>query len=227
MRFGMKKPRGGIDNNRILTPAQKLFLKKFIHSDLRNTFRLTGGTALSAFYLGHRLSEDLDFFSEEKMPFYIIERSLMAMHVISEISFTKQFDRNMFQIKLKDGSLLKVEFTHYPLKNIETPHTIEGLHIDTLLDIVVNKLCAIADRIDAKDYVDVYCALKKYDLSFMRIMGLAEEKCGIRGIRHILKSRLLQTPKGVRHLPLNVDITEKDIENLFKKHIKKMVQKEI
>jgi len=29
-----------------------------------DNFYLSGGTALAEFYLGHRLSEDLDFFSE-------------------------------------------------------------------------------------------------------------------------------------------------------------------
>ena len=56
-----------IDDNKILTPNQKSFLHEFTKSELRNVFRLTGGTALSAFYLEHRLSEDLDFFSEEKI----------------------------------------------------------------------------------------------------------------------------------------------------------------
>lgn len=31
-----------------------------------------------------------------------------------------------------------------------------GLYIDGFLDMTVNKLCAMADRFDAKDYVDVY-----------------------------------------------------------------------
>jgi hypothetical protein len=30
-------------------------------------FYLTGGTALAEFYLQHRLSEDLDFFSEQEV----------------------------------------------------------------------------------------------------------------------------------------------------------------
>ncbi len=63
----MRKPVRGIENNRILTPAQLIFLKEFIQSDLKHPFRLTGGTALSAFYMEHRFSEDLDFFSREKI----------------------------------------------------------------------------------------------------------------------------------------------------------------
>lgn len=223
----MRKPVRGIKDNRILTPSQVTFLREFTQSDLRDVFRLTGGTALSAFYLEHRLSEDLDFFFSEKVTLYSLERALRAMQCVSEISYTKQFDRNLFQIQLQDASYLKVEFTFYPLKNIENLHTIEGIRIDSFLDIVVNKLCAIADRLDAKDFVDLYCSLKKGNLSLNRLIDLAEKKCEIRGIRHILKRRLLQIPEGINQLPLKASIKAKEMEDLFRRLIKRMVEKEV
>ena len=52
----------------ILTPNQQLLLEHASQSKvITDTFYLTGGTALSEFYLQHRLSEDLDFFSEEEL----------------------------------------------------------------------------------------------------------------------------------------------------------------
>lgn len=57
----MKKPLRGIEDNRILTPVQVAFLNKFVSSDLKEYFRLTGGTPLSAYYLEYRIFEDLDF----------------------------------------------------------------------------------------------------------------------------------------------------------------------
>src|SRR3990167_9469892 len=50
-------------NNPILTPYQVEILKLFFATDFSRTFFLTGGTALSAFYLAHRDSKDLDLFS--------------------------------------------------------------------------------------------------------------------------------------------------------------------
>jgi hypothetical protein len=50
------------------------------------------------------------------------------------------------------------------------------MRVDSFLDIVVNKICAIADRIDVKDFVDLYYALKKGNLSLSRLMDLAEKK---------------------------------------------------
>ena len=223
----MKKPVRGIKDNRILTLSQVTFLREYVQSDLRNVFRLTGGTALSAFYLEHRISEDLDFFSSEKVALYSLERVLKAMECASIISYTKQFDRNLFHIELQDASFLKVEFTFYPLRSIEEPHTIEGMRVDSFLDIVVNKLCAIADRLDVKDFVDLYWALKKGNLSLNRLLDLAEKKCEIRGIRHILKRRLLQIPEGIDQLPLKVTIKAEEMEELFRRLIKKMVEKEV
>jgi len=50
-----------------LTDEQKKFLEFFKKTPLLNkSFYFSGGTALSEFYLQHRFSEDLDFFSENE-----------------------------------------------------------------------------------------------------------------------------------------------------------------
>lgn len=219
----MRKPVKGLRDNRVLTANQITFLVEFVKSDLSNAFRLTGGTALSAFYLEHRFSEDLDFFSHEKIPFYLPEEFLKSLSFVDAISHTRLFDRNIFNLKLKDGTALKTEFTYYPLRNIEAAVTIDGLHVDGFLDLTVNKLCAMADRSDAKDYIDVYCALTSSGLNINEMFALAEQKCEVKGIRHILKSRLLQIPDGVENLPLRISVTREDIERFFKARIKEII----
>jgi len=223
----MRKPQRGIEDNIILTPQQKEFLKVFSRSNIKELFRLTGETALSAFYLEHRLSEDLDFFSKEKIPFYTLEEFLKSLNFIDTITYTRLFDRNIFTLSLKDGTVLKIEFTYYPLKNLEDTNVIDGLEIDGFIDIVVNKLCAMAERIDAKDYVDLYCAIIRNNLSLDELIDLAEKKCEIKGIRHILKARLLQVPEGVERLPLRIAITKEDIERFFRNLIKVIIDKEL
>lgn len=47
----------------ILTPAQKKVIGIVAGETKLAEFYLTGGTALAAYYLGHRLSDDLGFFS--------------------------------------------------------------------------------------------------------------------------------------------------------------------
>lgn len=63
----MKRSVKGIEDNLILTEYQKAFLKEIGNSPLREVFKLTGGTALSAFYIEHPFSEDLDFSSEKSL----------------------------------------------------------------------------------------------------------------------------------------------------------------
>lgn len=55
---------------KILTPLQEEFIYTFSKSPLKNRFFLTGGTALAAFYLEHRYSDDMDFFTEVKIFHY-------------------------------------------------------------------------------------------------------------------------------------------------------------
>ena len=49
--------------NKWLTPLQADFLARFFDTSTGPSFFLTGGTALAAFYLHHRLSVDLDLFT--------------------------------------------------------------------------------------------------------------------------------------------------------------------
>ena len=46
-----------------LTPLQAAFLTRFFSTDTGQLFFLTGGTALAAYHLHHRLSVDLDLFT--------------------------------------------------------------------------------------------------------------------------------------------------------------------
>ena len=223
----MKRAGKKINDNKILTSNQADFLLEFARSDLKDAFRFTGGTALSAFFLEHRLSEDLDFFSTEKISIHICQRFLSRLRFADVLSATKKFDRNIFILKNKDGSTLKVEFTYYPLHNIEDTWDLDGLQVDSFLDLIVNKLCAIADRVEAKDYLDVYWALKKSAHSLDELTRFAEQKCEIKGIHHILKSRLLQIPGGVDSLPLLVHIEPNDVRDFFERSVRDMVRNEI
>ena len=227
----MKRAGKKIKGNKILTSNQADFLLEFARSDLKDAFRFTGGTALSAFFLEHRLSEDLDFFSTEKISIHMCQQFLNRLRFADVLSATKKFDRNIFILRNKDGSTLKVEFTYYPLHNIEDLWDLDGLQVDSFLDLIVNKLCAIADRVEAKDYLDVYFALQKSDHSMEELIRLAERKCEIKGIYHILKSRLLQIPEGVDSLiPPKaglVPVEPDAIRDFFERSVREMVRKEI
>lgn len=63
--------------------------------DLISSFYLSGGTALSEYYLHHRLSEDLDFFSLEEVDPLSIQINLKNIQIkagIKKIDFQQSFN---------------------------------------------------------------------------------------------------------------------------------------
>lgn len=61
----------------ILTSLQKKFLTAFFASPLGGEFFLSGGTALAAFYLRHRRSQDLDLFTlNQKLDFDFVNAEI-------------------------------------------------------------------------------------------------------------------------------------------------------
>jgi len=108
--------------NNILTPRQSNFLK-LVGADkfLAKNFYLTGGTALAAFYLRHRLSEDLDFFAEKEFDILALDvffKRHKAELKFQKIDFQQSFNRNLFFLDF-DGETLKTEFTFFPFARIE------------------------------------------------------------------------------------------------------------
>lgn len=143
----------------IITPEQKIILDGIAKNDfLRENFYFTGGTALSAFYLQHRYSEDIDFFSEKKFDSQIIisfMEDLGGKHGFKFRSETIE-SVNMFYLDFPGKPTLKIDFNYYPFKRVRKSILKEGVYIDSLLDIAIDKLMTIVQRSDVKDFVDFY-----------------------------------------------------------------------
>ena len=121
-------------------------------------FYLTGGTALAGFYLGHRYSEDLDFFSLEEidpMSIDVFFKSHKKQLGFDSFEYQQSMNRNLYFLKYGNEEL-KMEFTYFPFPQIEKPIIENVLPIDSLLDIGVNKLFTIYSRTAARDYIDLF-----------------------------------------------------------------------
>lgn len=131
---------------------------------ITRAFYLTGGTALAEFYLHHRLSEDLDFFSEEEIDVQAISalfKKIQATAGITKITYEQSFNRNLFFLHISDDAL-KTEFTYFPFARIERGRFEGALAIDSLLDIAVNKLFTIHQKPRSRDFIDLYCILQRH-----------------------------------------------------------------
>ncbi|MEK7083912.1 MAG: nucleotidyl transferase AbiEii/AbiGii toxin family protein [Patescibacteria group bacterium] len=158
---------------------QELFSLFSKESSLCKKFYLGGGTALSEFYLQHRLSEDLDFFSEEEVdtePLFVFLRSVQKRLGIKMIDFEQSFNRNLFFLKYADGDVLKAEWTWYPFPRIESGKTVGKLAVDSLLDIAVNKVFTMYQKPRARDFIDLYFIVREGGFTLSSLVKKAQVK---------------------------------------------------
>lgn len=167
-------------NLEILDKTQRLFLEEFAQNAfLKDEFYLTGGTALAAFYLEHRYSEDLDFFSEKEFDTLGIDiflKEIQSRVGYAKIDFQKSLNRNLFFLIFTDGKVLKTEFTFFPFARIEKAAEQLNLQVDSLLDIGVNKLFTIYQRTQARDFIDLYFICREKELTIEELVKKARLK---------------------------------------------------
>jgi hypothetical protein len=128
-----------------------------------NRFYLAGGSAL-ALRLGHRVSVDLDFFSDVDE---VGDDSRTEIVAAFKQHRTTKVLENVF-----GNLLMQVEGTHvgffsygYPL--LEPPSEVSGLQVAGLLDIGMMKLDALISRGARKDFYDLYFIARQVPLEEM------------------------------------------------------------
>lgn len=151
----------------IITHEQKLLLDKFREEKpLSSKFYFSGGTALSLYYLQHRRSVDLDFFSKDKFDPQNIIDTINTWG--EELNFKADYlvieKTQIFNLTFPNKQTVKVDFALYPYKQIAKVKVIDGLKVDSLVDIAVNKLLSIEQRTEIKDFVDLFFLLKDFSI---------------------------------------------------------------
>lgn len=151
----------------ILTPRQKQILDQIEKSQfIKTNFFFTGGTVLSEFYLKHRYSEDLDFFSEKKFDFNLILMEINKWSRELNFTFTRQLKEvvDIYILNFQGEEALKLDFGYYPYPRVEKGMSYQGITVDSEFDIAINKLTSVNQRSSVKDFVDLYYLLGKYSI---------------------------------------------------------------
>jgi predicted nucleotidyltransferase component of viral defense system len=166
---------------KIINNLQEKILRLFGQAEDSQKFYLSGGTALAYFYLHHRQSRDLDFFTSAddavpdfgknlinfltKQGFTVENRR--TMRSFCELYVNKDNDSTI--IHMAQDSLFRFEptkeFDQYP-----------GLKVDSFTDIASNKLLALFGRSALRDFIDVYTLIQKGAFSKEKLIKLAKEK---------------------------------------------------
>lgn len=121
-------------------------------------FVLYGGTAL-ALHLGHRQSEDFDFFGTS-----LFEPARLADQIpfLTGAMITQQ-SPNTLSVIVDRGGPVKLSFFGLPgIARVRNPHIApgNGLRIASLLDLAGTKAAVVQQRAEAKDYRDIDALLR-------------------------------------------------------------------
>lgn len=124
---------------------------------MQPTWVLTGGAALAGFHLGHRTTRDLDLFfpgllTLERAGPAVLER-LALQGTASALQTTPTFRRLAVDA---GGERVVVDLVADPTPRLEDPLEVEpGVLIDTVHEILVNKLGALLSRSEPRDLEDL------------------------------------------------------------------------
>ncbi len=166
---------------KIINSIQEKILQRFGEIKDSDQFYLSGGTALAYFYLKHRQSNDLDFFTSAgdivgSFSFQL-ENHLKAngfqcqrqrgLHSFVELIVT--LDQETTLIHLALDSTFRFEQTQ---RFSDFPH----LNVDNLTDIASNKLLALFGRATLRDFIDIYFLIQEKKFSRERLINDAKQK---------------------------------------------------
>ena len=136
---------------------------------LASRFVLYGGTAL-VLRIGHRQSEDFDFFTDAP----VNPDELLASLPLLKGAIVRQKAANTLTVTVHRPQPVKVSFFGLSLRRVVDPEwTNDGVaRVASLLDIAACKMAVIQSRSESKDYLDV-AALLKNGVSLADALGAA------------------------------------------------------
>ncbi len=162
----------------LLTPLQRACLAAFAGLPDQAHFYLSGGTALAEFYLGHRLSFDLDLFTPEEaliLPTsYQIETT--APRYGLQVSVVRRFATFVELVIGRDQDQVRVELALDSPFRLEPPSPTEiGVMVNSYRDLVVDKLLAYYGRAEPRDAVDLYFILQQEPLDPLLLLAARKD----------------------------------------------------
>jgi hypothetical protein len=145
------------EESKACTPLKRDFLRAWFSQEQR--FFLTGGSALGLFYLEHRRSFDLDLFTSEDVEGKEVQN--LVLRVASQIgadcrALRTAPDFHRFRLTRGDErEIVDVVVDRAPQLDV-LKATFGGIRVDTLREIIANKLTTLLSRSETKDVVDLY-----------------------------------------------------------------------
>lgn len=139
-----------------LSPLQRELAAAF--SARTSHFYLTGGAALVGFYLHHRLTDDLDFFTQDRLEFERAQAILTdaASSIGATVVFTQGSHAFHRALATRENESVVFDLVYEPVVQVCTVKPrVEGIAVDPVEEIMANKLTALVGRAEERDIIDV------------------------------------------------------------------------
>lgn len=162
---------------------------------------LGGGTALSL-QLGHRISEDLDFFVVEEFDHLSFETAIKSKS-LDTLVLNHSFGHTELIIQSVKVDLIRERIPlQFPPKPIDSQ--MENLRMADPRDIGRMKILSIGSRGSKKDFVDLYCLTRKV-IPLDSLLTLAmEEDHGVRYSKLLFLKGLVDFEEADREADLRL-----------------------
>jgi predicted nucleotidyltransferase component of viral defense system len=212
----------------LLTTFQEKLVKEIADSPLQQEFHLTGGTALAEFYLQHRYSLDLAFSTADPNAVARVGAFMdeIADRLNAKVTYTRSLG-SFLQCFLEssEGERVQIDFAQdspYRLQPLEANAEL-GVLVESLIDIACNKLSALFDRAEPKDFVDVYFICRGV-MPFDELVKNAREKHP--GMDDYWLAVALQRVEHIELLPRMIKPLDLDeMKRFFLEQAAKLVEK--
>ncbi len=160
-----------------VSPGTVTLIRQLMSMPEVDPFLLVGGTSLSL-QLGHRISVDLDFFTDKSFDVDSLRVALSTTIPSFEIL---RMSKTGFTCNAQG---IKCDFFNWAVPFIEQPITEDGLRLCSLKDIAAFKLDAISTRKEKKDYRDIDALLNYFTLA--ELVSFHQKKFSYMSIKVVL-----------------------------------------
>lgn len=136
---------------------------------------------MAGYYIGHRYSDDLDFFTRERENLRFSSEHVERAVIASGLTIQDQVRRgDHIRYTLTGDSdpthpLVRIDLTVDTPPYFAPPRAFGGVRVDDLLAIAVNKVTALG-RMELKDYVDLYQIVRSGQYRLEDLIPHAGEK---------------------------------------------------
>lgn len=190
----------------------------FFNSSLGKRFFLTGGTALAAFYLAHRVSKDLDLFTLEDFDRLelekLVEEIARKIEAQTEIKVQSKTYNEIYLKSKREKWTQRIDFVREQPVIFGKRKKIDFVIVDSLENIASGKILTVYSRLEPKDYLDLYFIFRETGLDFSALFERTKQKD--LGLNEFYFANMISEVKNFKHFPQTLKpFKKRDLEKFF------------